>query len=182
MRVISLSVADASERLAELTQDLQRAQNRRDRLQGFLEDVLAKLKALPTRGRSYRQQKTAEELTEVVDQIKNGVATGEGVFTNHIDSTFDFAGKPGLDMVVESIPRFKKDIRLLKVHLKRWPDETTVHAYRFLGGTGLTFFDQRELEVGEVVNLTRAQAAGWSDRFEAIDADDNGATAAQKAS
>jgi hypothetical protein len=171
MRVITLSVPDATARLADLKQELSKAIDWKQRLEDQLSDLLTHLhEKLPKRGRSHEQRLLAEELSAAIAEIKQGVDVREGV-SEHIDIE-RFAGKPGLDEITERIPRLRKDIRTLKRHLTQWPSEEATRPYRFKGSTGLTFFDGlRELEPGEIVNLTRAQAANLRDRFEEVQED-----------
>lgn len=175
MKVITLSFSQATTRLAELKHELDVALNWKERLEELLADLLKRLHDdLPKRGRSYDQQRQAEALSAAIQDVKQGVAVREGV-SEHI--WLDISGKAGLDTISERIPMLRKDIRLLRRHLTRWPSESVTHPYRFKGSAGLTHLDGRELEPGDVVNLTRAQAGGWRERFEEIEE-----SAAQKAS
>jgi hypothetical protein len=165
VKVADLTVADATARLADERAALSSAVNWQNRLTRIRAKLEGRLAALPKRPSSHEQQTLRGQLAAAITDVTDGVRHADGV-SIHIE--LDIAGKPGLDEITKEIPRRKKNIRILKRYLDRWPNEAVTHPYRFKGSTGLTFFDGRELEKGAVVNLTRGQASNMRDRFEEI--------------
>ena len=74
-------------------------------------------------------------------------------------------GKPGLRRTREMIAKLEAEVEALRASLARWPTAETTHPYVYTGPRFSAVVGGRELEPGDVAELTENQAKSWANRF-----------------
>lgn len=153
-----MTPTEAKARLTEVEAALVTANQRLELQRSIRKDLTAKLEALPRNG----DCPEGDKLKTALGQVLHGVTRMDGVDFPELNALLD---KPGIPDTERLIARFLNEQSALKVFLERWARKVTL-PYRFIGKPFKATFEGRELQPGDICELTVEQSVAWADRFE----------------
>jgi len=155
---------DAKKRLPEVERELAAATAHWRQLTAIRDELERDLGKLD-RHRSHHEWRESGVIREALGQLARGVVAADGY---SFPVMGDLVGKPGLTQTKQTITKLTAEQDLLNAFLLRWPEATTSHPYRYTGPKWKCSIDGKDVQPGDVVQLSATQVESWGDLFEAV--------------